>query len=120
MFVEELEEQRGEVQAGKSEISRLQKQLSQTQSELADKDEALRALQAGRREELQETVVNLEQDLLRMNQENNTQRLQMQRMQSQLRKVQGRGSAEVGRDVGFLRTQVQGQQVTAPLQVLLD
>jgi chromosome segregation ATPase len=114
MFVEELEEQREEVHARKTEISRLQKQLSQAQSEISDKDEALRALQVGRREELEETVVNLEQDLLRMNQENNTQRLQMQRMQSQLRKVQGKGSAEADRDLGFLRTQVHGQQVSAP------
>ena len=46
-------------------------------------------------EELREVNANLKEDLQRMRQENNTQRLQMQRMQSELRAMtQGQGQAQ--------------------------
>ena len=112
VFVEELEDKRTELQKEKAENSKLVAKLAQAKEDAKENLRASEARPNGRgKEELEELAHNLEQDLQRMHQENNTQRLQMQRMQSELRRAQGKGTVEAERDTAFLRTQVQGQQV---------
>ncbi|KAJ1476079.1 hypothetical protein T484DRAFT_3126915 [Baffinella frigidus] len=100
----------------------LMDQLERRNLALEEEGEALRdQLRGGkgrsrmdeRYEEMREVNANLKEDLERMKQENNTQRLQMQRMQSQLRNTLSAQNAGGGGDDNEERSHLLQTQVEA-------